>query len=224
MASVQLELKLEIALEEAHEVPEQTDIIGLWSEFESELAELPQRDYMRVASDMIAKLAALCEKKANILWDDWEDTYNTAGPVVGDDAFSDLVRQTQELDFSDLVQRRYQEREPVEYEEDAVSVVEKEAVLALLNVIEERNVDCHSLKMQALAVSHAENISDWIQALSQAQIELPLRLTDVQTRLKMPLMEVWLAALLGGFKLEQRGDFYDTNEVWISALGQEVKS
>lgn len=224
MASVQLELKLEIALEEAHEVPEQTDIIGLWSEFESELAELPQRDYMRVASDMIAKLAALCEKKANILWDDWEDTHNTAGPVVGDDAFSDLVRQTQELDFSDLVQRRYQEREPVEYEEDAVSVVEKEAVLALLNVIEERNVDCHSLKMQALAVSHAENISDWIQALSQAQIELPLRLTDVQTRLKMPLMEVWLAALLGGFKLEQRGDFYDTNEVWISALGQEVKS
>lgn len=225
MASVQLELKLEIALEEAYEVPEQTDIIGLWTAFEPELAQLPQRDYLRVASNVIAELAALCEKKANLLWEDWEDAHNTAGPVMDDDAFSGLVRQTQELDFSDLVQRSYREREPIEYEEDAISAVDKEAVLELLNVIsQEKEIDGQSLKAQALSVSHAENISDWIEALSRSPIEAPLRLTEVQARLKMPLMEVWLAALLGGFELEQRGGFYETNEVWISARAQEVKA
>ncbi len=79
-----------------------------------------------------------------------------------------------------------------------------------------KSLDDADLKSQALAVSHAENVLDWVRALS-GQTGAPQRLVDVQAQLKMPMVEVWIAALLGGFLLEQRGEFYETQEVWVAA-------
>lgn len=33
---------------------------------------------------------------------------------------------------------------------------------------------------------------------------------------KMPMVEVWLGLLLGGFILEQRGNFYHNQNVWVN--------
>ncbi|MEM9087111.1 MAG: hypothetical protein AAGC93_00005 [Cyanobacteria bacterium P01_F01_bin.53] len=71
------------------------------------------------------------------------------------------------------------------------------------------------LKAQAMAVSHSESVSDWVRALSARQSDVPQRLVDIQAQLNMPMVEVWIAALLGGFSLEQRGSFYETHEVWV---------
>ena len=221
VSAQQLELNFKVALEEVADVPEQANAVALWEEFEKDLFALPQREQLRVAGAVLAELADLCEAKSEILWEDWQDAHNVDGPSMGSDAFHDVVRHTQELDFSNLVERHYQMREPIQYEEDEISAVDKDAALALVEALEA--TDSQSLKAQALAVSHAENISAWIKALAVARIESPLRLVDVQAQLKMPLMEVWLAALLGGFNLEQRGGFYDTSEVWISARAQEAK-
>ena len=78
------------------------------------------------------------------------------------------------------------------------------------------SLDDADLKSQSLAVSHAENVSAWVKALAAEPSEVPERLVDIQQRLKMPLIEVWIAALLGGFPMEQRGSFYQTQEVWVS--------
>ena len=43
-----------------------------------------------------------------------------------------------------------------------------------------------------------------------------MRLIDLQTALPLPIVEIWLGLLLVDFKLEQRGSFYDSNEIWIS--------
>ena len=40
-------------------------------------------------------------------------------------------------------------------------------------------------------------------------------LLELQRSVEMPLVQVWLALLLNGFEIEQRGDFYDTEQVWI---------
>ena len=42
-----------------------------------------------------------------------------------------------------------------------------------------------------------------------------MRLMDLQKALKLPIVEIWLGLLLGDFKLEQRGHFYDSSEIWI---------
>ncbi|MGB7251203.1 MAG: hypothetical protein WBC73_19875 [Phormidesmis sp.] len=216
MVSVrQLELNLEVALEEAAEVPENVDVLSLWSQFEGELAGLEQRDHLRVAGDILVQLAGLCETKADLLWEDWQDAHNADGPVMDGDWLQGLTRQTQELDFSNLVNRSYISHDlPNENKADEDSVagdVEKLSVLGMIDALEDADI-----KSQALAVSHAENVSDWVQALSDGQVDSPQRLIDLQQQLRMPLIEVWIAALLGGFPMEQRGSFYQTQEVWVS--------
>lgn len=217
MVSVrQLELNLEFALEEAAEVPETADVLSLWAQFEGELAGLAQRDRLRVAGDVLVQLAGLCEAKADVLWEDWQDAHNADGPVMNGDWLQGLTRQTQELDFSNLVNRSYHANsehlnEDKEDEDSVVGDVEKLSVLDMIDALDESD-----LKSQALAVSHAENVSDWVKALGAKQKDSPQRLVDVQQQLKMPLIEVWIAALLGGFPLEQRGSFYQTQEVWVS--------
>ena len=124
-----------------------------------------------------------------------------------------MTRQTQELDFFDLVKRSYHTNgdrlnEDKEYKADEDSVagdVEKASVMEMIDALEDAD-----LKKQALAVSHAENVSDWIQALASTQTRSPQQLIDLQQQLNMPLIEVWIAALLGGFSIEQRSSFYQT--------------
>ena len=216
MVSVrQLELNLEVAFEEAAEVPEKVDVLAIWTQFEGELAGLEQRDHLRVAGDILLQLSGLCEAKAEVLWEDWQDAHNAEGPVMDGDWLQGLTRQTQELDFSDLVNRSYHSsrEHPNEDKADGDSVagdVEKMSVLDMIDALDDAD-----LKSQALAVSHAENISDWVKALAAKRTEAPQRLVDLQQQLKMPLIEVWIAALLGGFPLEQRGSFYQTQEVWV---------
>ena len=210
----QLELNLEFALDEASEAPERADVLRLWELFEGELAELGQRDRLRVAGDVLMQLAGLCEAKSEVLWEDWQDAHNAEGPVVDGDWLQGLTRQTQELDFSGLVQRLYRTGDLADEDkadEDSVAGdVEKASVMEMLDELEDTD-----LKRQALAVSHAENVSDWVKALADRQMRSPQRLVDLQKQLKMPLIEVWIAALLGGFSMKQRGSFYQTQEVWV---------
>ena len=212
----QLELNLDFALEEASEVLEKADLIGIWSQFEDELAGLSQREHLRVAGDILMRLAGLCEAKSDVLWEDWQDAHNVEGPVMGGDWLQGLTRQTQELNFSGLIQRSYRTGDPVDEvkadENSVVGDVEKASVIDMLDALEDTD-----LKRQALAVSHAENVSDWVQALADKQMRSPQRLVDLQQQLKMPMIEVWIAALLGGFVMEQRGSFYQTQEVWVGA-------
>ena len=209
----QLELNLEFALEEAAEVPETVDVLGLWTQFEGELAGLEQRDRLRVAGDILLQLSGLCETKADLLWEDWEDAHNADGPVMGGDWLQGVTRQTQELDFSHLVKRSYQAHPNADKsDEDSVAGdVDKLSVLEMLDELDDTD-----LESQALAVSHAENVSDWVKAVADKQRDTPQRLVDIQQQLQMPMVEVWIAALLGGFPMEQRGSFYQTQEVWVS--------
>ena len=38
----------------------------------------------------------------------------------------------------------------------------------------------------------------------------------------MPLIQIWLAVLLGEFSLEQREDFYQIDSVWVSLQPNQV--
>ena len=210
----QLELNFKDALEEVSDVPEQADVLTLWAEFERDLSELPHKEQLRVAGSVLSELAGLCEAKSEVLWEDWQDAHNTEGPVMDGDWLSGLTRQTQELDFSDLVNRSYSSRDlPNEGKADEDSVAGSAEKLSVLEMID--SLEDAELKSQALAVSHAENVSDWVEALADKQTDSPQRLVDLQQQLKMSLIEVWIAALLGGFELEQRGSFYQMQEVWI---------
>jgi hypothetical protein len=72
-------------------------------------------------------------------------------------------------------------------------------------------------KEKALQVAHDENVSDWIETIAtwiDAQPIQVISLLELQRSLPISLIEIWLALLLGSYKLEQRGAFY-SGEVWI---------
>ena len=186
----QLELNFKVALEEVADVPEQADVLALWTEFERDLSALPQREQLRVAGSVLSELADLCEAKSKVLWEDWQDSHNTEGPVMGDGWLSGLTRQTQELDFSGLVSRSYEKRtsseESVELEDSLAGDADKADVLAMLDAMEEGE-----LKEQSLSVSHSENVSEWIAAIaSVVRSGEAQRLVDLQGQLEMPLVTI----------------------------------
>lgn len=71
---------------------------------------------------------------------------------------------------------------------------------------------------RAISTAHAEDVSSWIEAIALCitNNSSPIRLIDLQKDLKLQIVETWLGLLLGDFKLEQRGCFYDSREIWIS--------
>ncbi|MEM9804789.1 MAG: hypothetical protein AAF959_05880 [Cyanobacteria bacterium P01_D01_bin.56] len=210
----QLELDLGDAFKDAADMPEEANILELWQQFEVVMDKLPWREQLRMGGEVLAQLAEICEAKSEVLWDDWQDANNSDGPVMDGDWLRGLTRQTQEISFSDLVQRSgindIQGQGEGNENDSIVSEVDKQLILAL---VDELTLD--EVKSKALSVSHVEDVSTWVQALSTLKGKEPQNLIDLQQQLKMPLVEVWIAALLGQFTLEQRGDFYETQGVWI---------
>lgn len=41
-----------------------------------------------------------------------------------------------------------------------------------------------------------------------------VRLLQLQHSVQMPLIQVWLALLLDGYEIEQKGEFYDLDGIW----------
>jgi hypothetical protein len=71
---------------------------------------------------------------------------------------------------------------------------------------------------RAISTAHAEDVSSWIEAIEHCITDnsYPIRLMDLQNVVQLPIIETWLGLLLGDFKLEQRGEFYDSSRIWIT--------
>jgi hypothetical protein len=73
---------------------------------------------------------------------------------------------------------------------------------------------------QALNTAHDEDVSAWSMAISQsmtARKKDAVPLLELQRSLKMPLIKIWLALLLDGYAVEQRGGFYESETIWVMA-------
>ena len=118
-------------------MPEEANILELWQQFEVVMTELPWREQLRMGGEVLAQLAEICEAKSEVLWEDWQDANNNDGPVMDGDWLRGLTRQTQEIDFSELVQRsgnRSDSRQgDIADDDSVVGEVDKDVVLALVD-------------------------------------------------------------------------------------------
>ncbi|RCJ36687.1 hypothetical protein A6770_40560 [Nostoc minutum NIES-26] len=64
-----------------------------------------------------------------------------------------------------------------------------------------------------------EDVQKWKDAIAQylTQVQQTISLVELVRALDMPLIEVWLGLLLGGFVIEQRGEFYSKGDIWVVA-------
>lgn len=209
-------------LEEAAETPGAVKLSEVWQHLDTALSDLSVEQQLETAARASTQIADIIKSRADRLLGDWQDSHNPDGPAVGTDIFSGLVRMTMHLDLEDLKEsvepqifKKHGERQksptfaPLD---TVVAVVDKSKVLAALEVMTAE-------KLQQLA--GVEDVSKWQRAIAfyiKQQVYPAVCLTDLQLGLGMPLVEVWLGLLLGDFTLEQRGEFYQAEDIWIRSI------
>ena len=139
---------------------------------------------------------------------------------MADDAFDRYVRQSMVVDFDQFIEPLQSlPRKATEHAKNSNSIAGEIDKEVLIQALEQESLLSFDEEFeQAISTAHTENVSSWIEAIAQCigSNFSPIRLIDLQQALQLPIVEVWLGLLLGDFKLEQRGGFYDSNEIWIS--------
>ena len=139
---------------------------------------------------------------------------------MADDAFDRYVRQSMVVDFEQFIEPLPSlTRKTPEQAKNGNSIfgeIDKEVLIQALE--QESLLSVEEEFERAISTAHAEDVSSWVEAITHciANSFSPMRLIDLQATLPLPIVEIWLGLLLGDFKLEQRGSFYASNEIWIS--------
>ncbi len=203
-----------LALKAAIVEPENVSLAQFWQMAEQLLQHLPDLDQLRVGGTVMTLLAEIHAAKADRFLADWEERHNDEGPVMEEDLLAGLVQRTMYLDLSDLINPRVKTSKRKAPTDSVAKPVEKKQVLKMLEQME----DEESSKQQALSVAHDENVSAWIEAIAQwlNQSSIPgqgiwfseLAAALGQSAVRMSPIKVFLALLLGGYQLQQPGDFY----------------
>jgi hypothetical protein len=202
--------------------PEQVNLNQLWQVIEKLLQQLPDLEQLRIGGTVMTLLAEIHSAKADRFLMDWEERHNDKGPVMEEDLLAGLVQRTMHLDLTDLIAPKTKALRKASTDSVA-KPVEKKQVLKMLEQMENEEIT----KKQALSIAHDENISAWGQAIAQWFEEMNkqsegqetllchLQLKLAQRDQSLTPIKVWLALLLGGYELEQRGNFYDVDTIWV---------
>lgn len=227
MRQIELELPLWQILKEATIAPDEADLRQLLDILKAALLNLNTIGQLQVAAEAIAQIVQVFQERSTLTFEELEATVSEDGPVMPENAFDLYVRQTTEVDFEQFIEpfvdspRKLSERQDQPNEND--SVVGELDQVALLQVLDEQMSQCPGLTEvevfnQALEIAHDEDVSTWIGAIAQWMVDHQIStipLVQLQQSIGMPLIQLWLALLLGGFTIEQRGEFYETQQIWI---------
>lgn len=208
-------------LDELSESPPTSSLVPMWECLDAELEKLPLEAQLLTAALAFTQIADILKSRAEVLLQDTRDRNSLLGPVVSTDLFSGLVRTTMHLDLDDLIEPQtpqtfklhgpHQFSSPTELGDSVAAPVEKANVLAMLDEVTTLE-DVRNLASD-------EDVQKWQSAIANYLINVKdeISLVKLQRVLQMPMVEVWLGLLLGGFTLEQRGDFYHNHNVWVKS-------
>ena len=216
----QLELDLWDVISAARQTPEDANLPMVFQLLDLTLVDLDTRSQLRVAGEAVCQIADLFCDRSNFLFEELHSRTANGEPIMADDAFARYVRQSMVVDFEKFIEplRSLPRKIPehTKHGNSMAGAIDKEVLIQALE--QESLLGFEEKFEQAIGTAHAEDVSAWIETISFciASNFSPIRLIDLQATLPLPIVEIWLGLLLGNFKLEQRGSFYDSNKIWIS--------
>jgi len=216
------ELNFKVVLRQALHHPEQVDFNCLFQALEGYLKQKTQHERLSIAGTAFVQLAELYELRAERLLNSWEENHSDTDkePVITDDMLVSFLRQSMSLDIEDILEStHYAQRLSApsgdRQVESVVGAVNKSDLLNVLDDIE--------IQQQALHIAHDERVSAWAEAIHQWMIthQRSVSLRELAEALRchdstLTLVKIWLGLLCGGYELEQRGEFYEVEGIWIS--------
>lgn len=237
--------------------PELLSMSPLFQVMLQAIAPLPLSEQLAVAGLVFDQLAGVVSTRSTLLMESWESWHRPTDPVLDFSRDADLFVQSQRLELSDLIDTTpepvfypFQRQPPTvrgnafESEPGEDSPDDWSDLLAPGS----RNADCPVVNLEPpseasvmesiKALSHGENIPLWSAQVSAAMQSLvpqqrshseSLPLLALQHSLQVPLVEVWLALLLGdsGYQLtraagEELPDFHAWSEAFYSGATLQV--
>ena len=216
----QLELDLWDVISAARQAPEDANLPMVFELLDLTLVDLDTRSQLRIAGEAVCQIADLFCDRSSFLFEELHSRAVNGDPIMADEAFDRYVRQYMVVDFDQFIEplqslpRKIPEH--TKHGNSMVGAIDKEVLIQSLE--QESLLGFEEKFEQAISTAHAEDVSAWVEAIVHciANNSSPIRLLDLQKALKLPIVEIWLGLLLGDFKLEQRGGFYDSNKIWIS--------
>ncbi|MBG1271359.1 hypothetical protein [Nostoc sp. WHI] len=208
-------------LDELSESPATSTLAPMWECLDAELENLPLEAQLLTAALAFSQIADILKSRAEVLLQDTRDRNSPKGPIISTDIFAGLVRTTMHLDLDDLIEPQtpqtfkphglHQFSYPNQEGDSVAAPVEKANVLAMLDEVTTLE-DVRNLASD-------EDVQKWQSAIANYLINVKdeISLVKLQRVLQMPMVEVWLGLLLGGFTLEQRGDFYNSRNIWVKS-------
>jgi hypothetical protein len=200
------------------------DFLGLLTAVDESIEELPPNDRLEAAGEAIHRLGEIYAARSAMQLSEIEYLFRPEQePIMSLSAFDRYVRQRVMVDLEQFIEVPELPEYSLEYNLTMVREKSKAEILAYIGESEE--IDPEVAYQQAMALAHDENVSEWGAAISARLDELnrSVSLLELQesfaerphSGIGMPLVQVWLALLLNGMTLEQRGDFYQTEQVWV---------
>ena len=216
----QLELDLWDVLSTARQTPEDANLPMVFKLLDLTLVDLDTRSQLRIAGEAVCQIADLFSDRSNFLFEELHSRAVKGEPIMADEAFDRYVRQSMVVDFEQFIEPLpslpRKNPEQAQNGNSIVGAIDKEVLIQALE--QESLLSVEEEFEQAISTAHAEDVSAWVEAIAQ-YIEnnfSPMRLIDLQAALPLSMVEIWLGLLLGDFKLEQRGEFYNASEIWIA--------
>ena len=216
----QLELDLWDVISAARQTPEDANLPMVFELLNLTLVDLDTRSQLRIAGEAVCQITDLFCDRSSFLFEELHSRTANGEPIMADDAFARYVRQSMMVDFEQFIEPLPSlPRKTPEQTQNGNSVVGEIDKEVLIQALEQESLLSFEEEFKrAISTAHAEDVSAWIEAITQCitNNSHPICLKDLQKTLPLPIVEIWLGLLLGDFKLEQRGSFYDSNEIWIS--------
>jgi hypothetical protein len=204
----QLELELHSAIAD----PVLADLDRLWRSLQAALEPLPQEQQLLVAGGAIAQMAEVVYVRADHILAGLERSYLPAEveaePCLSREFLEPFIRQSVTLHLESVIVEP-----PLRQRMSGIqSVVGECSKQSLLEVLAEQE--------EMLAIAHDENVQDWYDRLRAFFVlhPEPIAFTGLLESVGMDWVEVWMGLLLGEFRLQQRGEFYDGAQIEVVAL------
>jgi hypothetical protein len=209
MTAIQLQLNLWQQLEQAQAQPQATNWQQLCLAFDEAMDRTPVGQRLATAAEAIEQMADVLLARATAWAEDWSRRPGD-GPVLNEDLFAELVRQSFSLDLSGLVEEpelyvRSVSEKSYEEAESVVEYREKTEVLAELeSFVDEDAGVMEQLEYDEDVAAWAEAIRGWMERQQADEVVF----AELREGVGLCAIKVWLALLLGGFSLRQSDGFY----------------
>lgn len=198
---------------------------------EAAIAPLPQAQQLAIAGHAIEQMAEIMRLRSTLLISEWEAAHSgieAEAPTIEMALVDAWVRQSMAVNLDAFVEQpRFTRRRslkvklaptdslPSAHASVLAGEVEPAAIVQMLDELEREQSAADMVR----ALAGEEDVAVWSSTIAQwlqdHAVESSISLQELWQQLEIPWVEVWLGLLLGGFELQQFGQFYES-DLWIT--------